>query len=83
MNPVIKTFKYGNQTVTLETGRIARQATGAVLVTVENTSVLVAVVADKSAKEGMDFFPLGVHYTEKAYAVGRIPGGFFKREARP
>jgi len=83
VNPVIKTFKYGNQTVTLETGRIARQATGAVLVTVENTSVLVAVVADKSAKEGMDFFPLGVHYTEKAYAVGRIPGGFFKREARP
>ena len=83
MNPVIKTFKYGNQTVTLETGRIARQATGSVLVTVENTSVLVAVVADKSAKEGMDFFPLGVHYTEKAYAVGRIPGGFFKREARP
>ena len=83
MNPVIKTFKYGNQTVTLETGRIARQATGSVLVTMENTSVLVAVVADKKAKEGMDFFPLGVHYTEKAYAVGKIPGGFFKREARP
>ncbi|MBM67985.1 MAG: polyribonucleotide nucleotidyltransferase [Haliea sp.] len=83
MNPVRKTFQYGGQTVTLETGRIARQATGAVLVTVENTSVLVTVVAEKSAKPGQPFFPLAVHYTEKAYAVGKIPGGFFKREARP
>jgi len=83
MNPVTKTFKYGDQTVTLETGRIARQATGAVLVTVENTSVLVTVVAERTAKPGQPFFPLGVHYTEKAYAVGKIPGGFFKREARP
>lgn len=83
MNPVKKTFQYGGQTVTLETGRIARQATGAVLVTVENTSVLVTVVAEKSAKPGQPFFPLAVHYTEKTYAVGKIPGGFFKREGRP
>ncbi len=83
MNPVTKTFQYGGQTVTLETGRIARQASGAVLVTVENTSVLCTVVAEKTAREGRDFFPLAVHYTEKTYAVGKIPGGFFKREARP
>lgn len=83
MNPVTKTFQYGGQTVTLETGRIARQASGAVLVTVENTSVLVTVVAEKFAREGKDFFPLSVHYQEKTYAVGKIPGGFFKREARP
>ncbi|EAQ97311.1 polyribonucleotide nucleotidyltransferase [Congregibacter litoralis] len=83
MNPVTKTFQYGGHTVTLETGRIARQATGAVLVTVENTSVLVTVVAEKTAREGRDFFPLAVHYIEKAYSVGKIPGGFFKREARP
>ncbi len=83
MNPVTKTFSYGDQTVTLETGRIARQATGSVLVTVENTSVLCTVVAEKSAKPGQPFFPLGVHYIEKTYSVGKIPGGFFKREARP
>lgn len=83
MNPVSKTFQYGGQTVTLETGRIARQATGAVLVTVENTSVLCTVVAEKQQREGRDFFPLAVHYQEKTYAVGKIPGGFFKREARP
>lgn len=83
MNPVTKTFQYGDQTVTLETGRIARQASGAVMVTIENTSVLCTVVAEKTARPGRDFFPLAVHYTEKAYAVGRIPGGFFKREARP
>ncbi len=83
MNPVTKTFQYGGQTVTLETGRIARQATGAVLVTVENTSVLCTVVAEKTQREGRDFFPLAVHYTEKTYAVGKIPGGFFKREGRP
>ncbi len=83
MNPVTKTFKYGDQTVTLETGRIARQATGAVLVTVEDTSVLCTVVAAKSQRPGQDFFPLGVHYIEKTYSVGKIPGGFFKREARP
>jgi polyribonucleotide nucleotidyltransferase len=83
VNPVTKTFKYGDQTVTLETGRIARQASGAVLVTVENTSVLCTVVADKTARPGQPFFPLGVHYIEKTYSVGKIPGGFFKREARP
>ncbi|GAB3286164.1 polyribonucleotide nucleotidyltransferase [Parahaliea aestuarii] len=83
MNPVTKTFQYGGQTVTLETGRIARQATGAVLVTVENTTVLVTVVAEKTAKENQPFFPLSVHYQEKTYSVGKIPGGFFKREARP
>jgi polyribonucleotide nucleotidyltransferase len=83
VNPVTKTFQYGGQTVTLETGRIARQASGAVLVTVENTSVLCTVVAEKTERPGRDFFPLAVHYQEKAYAVGRIPGGFFKREARP
>ncbi|MCZ6828475.1 MAG: polyribonucleotide nucleotidyltransferase [Gammaproteobacteria bacterium] len=83
MNPVTKSFKYGDQTVTLETGRIARQATGSVLVTVENTMVLVTVVAEKSAKPNLPFFPLGVHYIEKTYSVGKIPGGFFKREGRP
>ena len=83
VNPVTKTFQYGGQTVTLETGRIARQASGAVLVTVENTSVLCTVVAEKTERPGRDFFPLAVHYQEKAYAVGKIPGGFFKREARP
>jgi len=83
MNPVTKSFKYGDQTVTLETGRIARQATGAVMVTVENTTVLVTVVAERHAKPGQPFFPLGVHYIEKTYSVGKIPGGFFKREGRP
>lgn len=83
MNPVIKTFQYGDQTVTLETGRIARQATGAVMVSMGQTSVLVTVVGAKETKEGQDFFPLSVHYQEKAYAAGKIPGGFFKREGRP
>ena len=83
MNPLIKKFQYGNHTVTLETGRIARQATGAVLCSIDNTSVLCTVVGAREAKAGMDFFPLGVHYIEKAYAAGKIPGGFFKREGRP
>lgn len=83
VNPVTKTFAYGGQTVTLETGRIARQASGAVLVTIEDTSVLVTVVAEKTPREGRDFFPLSVHYQEKTYSVGKIPGGFFKREGRP
>ncbi len=83
MKPVIKTFQYGNQTVTLETGRIARQATGAVLVSMDDTAVLCTVVGAKSASPGQDFFPLSVHYMERAYAVGKIPGGFFKREGRP
>ena len=83
MNPVTKTFQYGDRTVTLETGRIARQATGSVLITMDNTSILATVVAEKTAKPGQPFFPLGVHYIEKTYSVGKIPGGFFKREARP
>lgn len=83
MNPIIKKFQYGDQTVTLETGRIARQATGAVMVTMGETSVLVTVVGAREAKPDQPFFPLSVHYIEKAYAAGKIPGGFFKREGRP
>lgn len=84
MNPVIKTFQFGQSTVTLETGRIARQASGAVLVTIDDeVAVLVTVVAAKQADPGKGFFPLSVHYQEKTYAAGRIPGGFFKREGRP
>ncbi len=83
MNPVIKTFQYGSDTVTLETGRMARQATGSVLVTIGDTSVLCTVVGAKEADPSQDFFPLSVFYIEKAYAAGKIPGGFFKREARP
>jgi polyribonucleotide nucleotidyltransferase len=78
-----KSFQYGEHTVTLETGEVARQAGGAVLVNMDDTVVLVTVVAAKSAKPGQDFFPLTVDYQEKTYAAGRIPGGFFKREGRP
>nr|WP_206022784.1 polyribonucleotide nucleotidyltransferase [Halomonas bachuensis] len=83
VNPVKKTFQYGRSTVTLETGRIARQATAAVMVTMDDTVVLCTVVAKKDVKPGQDFFPLAVFYQEKTYAVGKIPGGFFKREGRP
>lgn len=83
MNPVIKQFQYGKHQVTLETGRLARQADGAVLVSMDDTVVLCTVVGDKNAKEGQSFFPLSVHYIEKTYAAGRIPGGFLKREGRP
>ncbi|MBS9405195.1 polyribonucleotide nucleotidyltransferase [Halomonas sp. TRM85114] len=83
MNLVKKTFEYGRSTVTLETGRIARQATGAVMVTMDDTVVLCTVVAKKEANPAQPFFPLGVFYQEKTYAVGKIPGGFFKREGRP
>ena len=83
MNVVTKTFQYGGQEVTLETGRIARQASGAVMATMGTTSVLCTVVAEQKEKPGQAFFPLSVHYIEKAYSVGKIPGGFFKREARP
>ena len=83
MNVVKKTFQYGDHEITLETGRIARQASGAVMVTMGNTSVLCTVVAALEMRAGQDFFPLSVHYIEKRYAVGKIPGGFFKREARP
>ena len=81
--PIKKSFQYGAHTVTLETGAIARQATAAVIVTVDQTVVMVTVVAKKDAKEGQDFFPLTVDYMERTYAGGRIPGGFFKREGRP
>jgi polyribonucleotide nucleotidyltransferase len=83
VNPVIKQFKFGEQNFTLETGRIARQATGAVLVSTDDVSVLVTVVGAKQPAVGKDFFPLSVHYQEKTYAAGRIPGGYFKREGRP
>lgn len=82
MNPIRKEFQYGDRLVTLETGEIARQANGAVLIDVEGTSLLVTVVGKKEANGG-DFFPLTVNYQEKAYAAGKIPGGFFKREGRP
>ncbi|PST86888.1 MULTISPECIES: polyribonucleotide nucleotidyltransferase [Photobacterium] len=83
MNPIVKTFQYGNHTVTLETGVIARQATAAVMVSMDDTSVFVSVVGKKTAVEGQDFFPLTVNYQERTYAAGKIPGGFFKREGRP
>ena len=82
-NKVTKTFQWGQHTVTMETGEIARQATGAVLVNIDDTVVLATVVASKSAKPGQDFFPLTVDYIEKTYAAGKIPGSFFKREAKP
>lgn len=82
-NKATKTFQWGKHTVTMETGEIARQATGAVLVNVDDTVVLATVVAAQNAKEGQDFFPLTVDYVEKTYAAGRIPGSFFKREAKP
>lgn len=83
VTPIKKTFSYGAHTVTLETGAIARQATAAVLVKMGDTAVLVTVVCAKNASEGIDFFPLTVHYQERTYAAGRIPGGYFKREGRP
>ena len=83
MNPIKKTFQYGTDTVTLETGRIARQATGAVMVTIGDIAVLVTVVGKKEPRPGGEFFPLTVNYQEKTYAAGKIPGGFFKREGRP
>ena len=82
-NPTKKSFAYGEHTVTIETGEIARQAGGAVVVNMGDTVVLATVVAARSAKAGQDFFPLTVDYQEKTYAAGRIPGGFFKREGRP
>jgi polyribonucleotide nucleotidyltransferase len=82
-NKVTKTFQYGKHNVSLETGVMARQATASVLVTIDETVVLVTVVAAKEAKAGQDFFPLTVDYFERAYAVGRIPGGFLKRDGRP
>ena len=82
-NKVTKTFQWGQHTVTLETGEIARQSSGAVIVNIDDTVVLATVVASKTAKPGQDFFPLTVDYIEKTYAAGKIPGSFFKREAKP
>nr|WP_243880665.1 polyribonucleotide nucleotidyltransferase [Shewanella algae] len=83
VNPIVKSFEYGQHTVTLETGVIARQADAAVLASMGDTTVLVTVVGKKEADPSRDFFPLTVNYQEKTYAAGKIPGGFFKREGRP
>ncbi|MBV7396183.1 polyribonucleotide nucleotidyltransferase [Mameliella sediminis] len=82
-NEVKKTMQWGEETLTLETGKVARQADGTVIATLGETSVMANVTFAKQAKEGQDFFPLTVHYQEKYYAAGKVPGGFFKREARP
>ena len=83
LNPLRKTFSYGAHQITLETGEIARQADGAVMVNMDDTVVLCTVVGKRESKSGQDFLPLTVDYVEKTYAAGRIPGGFFKREGRP
>ena len=83
LTPKTKTFQFGGQNITLETGRVARQATGAVVCTIGDIVVLATVVAKDSVAPGQDFFPLSVHYQEKFYSVGRIPGGYLKREGRP
>src|SRR3954447_27042030 len=83
LTPVRKSIQFGRHTLTLETGEIARQAHGAVIVNLDDTVVLVTVVGRKEAKPGQDFFPLTVDYQERTYAAGKIPGGFFKREGRP
>ncbi len=83
MEKQIVQFQFGGQDVTLETGAIARQATGAVVITMGDTQILATVVGAKNVKPGQNFFPLSVHYQEKTYAAGKIPGGYFKREGRP
>lgn len=83
MAKISKTFQYGQHTIKIETGEIARQASAAVMISMDETVLLVTVVGEKQAQAGRDFFPLTVNYQEKFYAAGRIPGGFFKREARP
>ena len=83
MTSIKKVFQYGDHTVTLETGEIARQSSGAVICSMGDTSVLVTCVAQKDSEEGRDFFPLTVNYQERTYSAGKIPGGFFKREGRP
>jgi len=83
VNSVKKTVQYGDHTLTLETGKIARQASGAVIASLGETSVMVTVVGKKNVKPGQDFFPLTVNYQERTYSAGKIPGGFFKREGRP
>ena len=82
-NKVTKSFQWGEHTVRMETGEIARQSSGAVLVDIDGTVILATVVANTTAKAGQDFFPLTVDYLEKTYAAGKIPGSFFKREGRP
>lgn len=83
LNPIVRKFQYGQHTVTIETGMMARQATAAVMVNMDDTAVFVTVVGQKKVKEGQDFFPLTVNYQERSYAAGRIPGSFFRREGRP
>ena len=83
LNPIVQKFQYGQHTVTLETGMMARQATAAVMASMDDTAVFVTVVGAKKAKPGQDFFPLTVNYQERTYAAGRIPGSFFRREGRP
>ncbi|MBA5808001.1 polyribonucleotide nucleotidyltransferase [Morganella morganii] len=83
LNPTIRKFQYGQHTVTIETGMMARQATAAVMVNMDDTAVFVTVVGQKKMKPGQDFFPLTVNYQERTYAAGRIPGSFFRREGRP
>ena len=83
MEKQVVQFQFGGQGVTLETGAIARQATGAVVITMGETQILATVVGAKNVKSGQKFFPLSVHYQEKTYAAGKIPGGYFKREGRP
>src|SRR5881275_316143 len=83
LTPIRKTFTYGAHEVTLETGEMARQAHGAVVVSMDDTVVLCTVVGARQAKTGQDFLPLTCDYVEKTYAAGKIPGGFFKREGRP
>ncbi|TDB49162.1 polyribonucleotide nucleotidyltransferase [Photorhabdus luminescens] len=83
LNPIVRKFQYGQHTVTIETGMMARQATAAVMVNMDDTAVFVTVVGQKKVKEGQDFFPLTVNYQERTYAAGRVPGSFFRREGRP
>ncbi|CAL4043366.1 polyribonucleotide nucleotidyltransferase [Buchnera aphidicola] len=83
LNPIVRKFQYGRHTVTLETGIMARQATSAVMVSMDDTAVFVTIVGEKISKLGQRFFPLTVNYQERTYAAGRIPGGFFRREGRP
>ncbi|TAG09929.1 MAG: polyribonucleotide nucleotidyltransferase, partial [Rhodobacterales bacterium] len=82
-NVTTKSIQWGNETLSLETGKVARQADGSVIATLGETQVMANVTFARSAKPGQDFFPLTVHYQEKYYAAGKVPGGFFKREARP
>ena len=83
MKVISKTIPFGDQNIVIESGKIARQAHGSVVISSGGTAILVTVVAKREPKPGQSFFPLGVHYLEKTYAAGKIPGGFFKREGRP